>query len=88
MSEVAFFHKSAGGRLKLFSLTPSDVNLIDVLDFIADCVMAGMGRSGSVYPLKLSPKLLERAFQNTVEMLKSQVVVSAALEGAATKGQP
>ncbi len=52
-----------------------DVNLIDVLDFIADCVMAGMARSGSVYPLKLSPELLETAFQNTVEMLKRQVVV-------------
>jgi len=52
-----------------------DVNLIDVLDFIADCVMAGMARSGSVYPLELSPELLERAFQNTVTLLKSQVVV-------------
>lgn len=55
--------------------TPTDVNLIDVLDFIADCVMAGMGRSGSVYPLHLEPELLERAFQNTVELLKAQVVV-------------
>jgi hypothetical protein len=54
---------------------PLDVNLIDVLDFIADCVMAGMGRNGSVYPLKLDAELLERAFQNTVELLKSQVVV-------------
>jgi hypothetical protein len=54
---------------------PADVNLIDVLDFIADCVMAGMARSGSVYPLKLSSELLERAFQGTVELLKSQVVV-------------
>lgn len=54
---------------------PADVNLIDVLDFIADCVMAGMARSGQVYPLNLPPELLERAFQNTVEMLKSQVVV-------------
>lgn len=54
---------------------PADVNLIDVLDYIADCVMAGMARSGSVYELKLSPELLERAFQNTVEMLKQQVVV-------------
>ncbi|HEX3058091.1 MAG TPA: hypothetical protein VHP62_01945 [Usitatibacter sp.] len=54
---------------------PADVNLIDVLDFIADCVMAGMARSGSVYPLALPPELLERAFQNTVEMLKAQVVV-------------
>ena len=54
---------------------PPDVNLIDVLDFITDCVMAGMARSGSVYPLKLSPELLERAFQNTVSLLKCQVVV-------------
>lgn len=56
----------------------ADVNLIDVLDFIADCVMAGMARSGSVYPLKLSPEVLERAFQNTVELLKGQVVVASA----------
>jgi adenosylmethionine-8-amino-7-oxononanoate aminotransferase len=52
-----------------------DVNLIDVLDFIADCVMAGMGRTGSVYPLNLSPELLEKAFQNTVALLKAQVEV-------------
>lgn len=32
---------------------PPDVNLIDVLDLIADCVMAGMARSGSVYEIKL-----------------------------------
>lgn len=55
---------------------PEDVTLIDVLDFIADCVMAGMARSGSVYPLKLSSELLERAFQNTVAMLKREVVVA------------
>jgi len=54
---------------------PEDVNLIDVLDFISDCVMAGMARSGSVYPLALPPELLERAFQNTVSLLKSEVVV-------------
>ncbi len=54
---------------------PADVNLIDVLDFIADCVMAGMARSGSVYPLHLTPDLLELAFQNTVALLKAQVTV-------------
>lgn len=57
---------------------PADVNLIDVLDFIADCVMAGMARSGSVYELTLSPELLAGAFQNTVELLKAQVVVENA----------
>lgn len=56
---------------------PADVNLIDVLDCIADGVMAGMTRRGSVYPLKLPPELLERAFQNTVELLKAQVHVEA-----------
>lgn len=67
---------------------PSDVNLIDVLDFIADCVMAGMGRSGSVYPLNLSPELLARAFQNTVELLKAQVVVDPENEHLAANGKP
>jgi len=54
---------------------PEDVNLIDVLDMIADCVMAGMARTGSVYPLELPPDVLMRAFQNTVALLKSRVVV-------------
>lgn len=54
---------------------PDDVNLVDVLDMIVDCVMAGMGRSGSVYPLEIKPEVLMTAFENTVELLKSQVVV-------------
>lgn len=54
---------------------PSNVNLIDVLDMIVDCVMAGMGRTGTVYPLKIKQEVLMTAFQNTVELLKSQVIV-------------
>lgn len=54
---------------------PSDVNLVDVIEHIVDCVMAGMGRSGIVNPLALPAEILERAFQNTVEMLKREVVV-------------
>jgi hypothetical protein len=54
---------------------PADVNLIDVLDMISDCVMAGMARSGSVYPLNIDPEVLMRAFQNTVELLKKNVEV-------------
>lgn len=54
---------------------PEDVNLCDVLEYVADCVMAGMARSGSVYDLKLPEGVLERAFKNTVDLLKSQVVV-------------
>ena len=54
---------------------PIDVNLIDVLDFIADCIMAGMARTGEVYPLELPSGLLQRAFDNTVALLKAEVVV-------------
>lgn len=54
---------------------PQDVNLIDVLDMIADCVMAGMARSGSVYDLNIDPEVLARAFTNTVELLRNEVAV-------------
>lgn len=46
-----------------------------VLEFIVDCVMAGMARSGNVYELEMAEGVLERAFKNTVEMLKREVVV-------------
>lgn len=52
---------------------PEDVNLVDVIEYITDCVMAGMARSGSVYELTIPPELLEKAFRNTVEMLISQI---------------
>lgn len=55
---------------------PQDVNLLDVLEYIADCVMAGMARSGSVYDLQMTPELIMRAFTNTVELLKKEVVVA------------
>lgn len=63
---------------------PGDVNLIDVLDMVADCVMAGMARTGSVYALNLPHGLLERAFQNTVEHLKANVVVATDPKGEST----
>jgi hypothetical protein len=65
-----------------------DVNLIDVLDMIADCVMAGMARTGSVYPLNIDPDVLMKAFQNTVELLKANVqVVKSAPSRAGESGE-
>lgn len=54
---------------------PDDVNLIDLIEYISDCVMAGMARSGSVYELKPSDELLRKAFNNTVAMLQARVAV-------------
>lgn len=54
---------------------PADVNLVDVIEYVSDCVMAGMARCGSVYQLEASPELLRKAFDNTVELLKGNVEV-------------
>ena len=55
---------------------PKDVNLIDVIEMIVDCVMAGMGRTGTVYPLDIKPEVLMSAFHNTANLLKLQIRVS------------
>ena len=50
-----------------------DVNLIDVLEMICDCVCAGMARSGSVYPVTISSDILQKAVKNTVDMCINSV---------------
>lgn len=52
-----------------------DVNLIDVLEYIADCVMAGKARSGTVNEIVIAPEVLRIAFQNTCKLLEKEVVV-------------
>jgi hypothetical protein len=47
---------------------PDDVNLIDVLEMICDCVCAGMARSGSVRPVSIPNEILQKAVENTVNM--------------------
>ena len=59
---------------------PKDVNLIDVIDQIIDGVMAGMARSGAYRQEHISPELLKTAYENTVKMLLTEVVVEK--EGA------
>lgn len=54
---------------------PKDVNLLDVLEYIADCVMAGMARTGEVYWLS-SDDFLKQAFDNTVALLKANINVA------------
>ena len=56
-------------RHHLNEYCPDDVNLIDVLEMICDCVCAGLARSGSVRPVKIDADILKRAVDNTVNML-------------------
>ena len=62
-------------RHHLNNYCPDDVNLIDVLEMISDCVCAGMARKGEVYPVTIPPEILQKAFDNTVQMCINSVVI-------------
>lgn len=53
---------------------PEDVNLFDVLDMIADQVMAGTTR-GNAWPITISDEVLMWAFKNTVALLQCNVTL-------------
>lgn len=62
-------------RHHLLSNCPDDVNLIDVLEMIADCTCAGLERSGEIRDLEIDNDILNRAVKNTAEMIKNMVSV-------------
>lgn len=63
-------------RHHLKEYCPDDVTLFDVLERIADGVMAGMARSGNIYEDNLDTEILTKAYQNTMKLLKEQVQVN------------
>ena len=54
---------------------PDDVNLLDVLECVVDCVMAGKARTGNVTPITIDDQVLQKALANTVNMLMDVVEV-------------
>lgn len=62
-------------RHHLFSRCPDDVNLLDVIEMIVDCVCAGKTRSGEVRDLEISTDILEKALKNTVKLVDDMTVV-------------
>lgn len=54
---------------------PDDVNLIDVIEMICDCVCAGMARTGEVRPIEIDADILKKAIQNTVTLLADAVKI-------------
>ena len=74
-------HKEAE-RHHIIEQDYNDVNLIDVLEYISDCVMAGSVRSNDPQGIniKISDAILQKAFQNTLQMLKKEVVVKEVAE--------
>ena len=62
-------------RHHLLSRCPDDVNLLDVIEMIVDCVCAGKTRSGEVRDLEISIDILEKALKNTVKLVDDMTAV-------------
>lgn len=62
-------------RHHLLSRCPEDVNLIDILEMITDCVCAGMARSGDIRPIEIDDDILNKALVNTTKMIKNMITV-------------
>lgn len=60
-------------RHHLLKRCPNDVNLVDVIEMLCDCVCAGMARSGEVRDLEISSEILMAAMKNTVVLCREAV---------------
>jgi len=54
---------------------PDDVNLVDVIEMVCDCVCAGMARTGEIRPIEISTDILQKAVNNTAIMLANNVEI-------------
>ena len=60
-------------RHHLLSYVHDDITLVDVMEHLVDCTMAGLARSGEVWDVVLPSDVLTLAVKNTVELLKKNV---------------
>jgi len=62
-------------RHHLLSHCPEDVNLIDVIEMVVDCTVAGLARTGEVRPMEINDEIIHKAIDNTVNLIKDMVVI-------------
>ena len=62
-------------RHHLLQSVPEDVNLVDVIEMICDCVSAGMARTGKVFDVEIPADILVKAVSNTAKMLIDNIEV-------------
>ena len=46
-----------------------DINLLDIIEMIVDCVCAGKARAGEVRSMEINDEILKKAFENTVKLI-------------------
>ena len=73
--KLSWWQKHMTERHHLNDSVPDDVNLIDVLEMVIDCTVAGLARSGEVYPISIPDDVLVRAIENTKNLIIDSVEV-------------
>lgn len=73
--EMKFYKKHIEERHHLNAKVPENVNLIDILEMVADCVSAGISRDGNFREseIQLDPELLQKAVNNTAKILLENI---------------
>ena len=70
--ELSWWKKHMTERHHLKDSVPEDVNLIDVLEMVIDCTVAGLARGGSadkIYPIEIPADVLNKAIENTKQLI-------------------
>ena len=65
-------------RHHLNAKCPDDVNLIDVVEMLVDCVTAAIARKGYMpepEAFNIDGKILQQAYKNTVELLGKEIIL-------------
>lgn len=64
-------------RHHLLSNVPDDVNLVDVIEMICDCVVAAYSRTGKITePIELPNEVLQKAFSNTLIEIERHLLIT------------
>lgn len=68
-------HHVTAERHHVKTYVHQDINLIDIIEAVCDCCMAGLARSGEIYDTDIDPAVLQLAVQNTVKLIKKNTRV-------------
>jgi hypothetical protein len=73
--QLGWFEQHLRERHHLNDRVPTDVNLIDVLEMIVDCCVAGMARSGMMNDITIDSDVLQKAVANTQKLILENIEV-------------
>ena len=74
--QLGWWQQHMRERHHLDHSVPEDVNLIDVIEMIVDCCMAGMARTGDMYEIKIDNEVLQKAVRNTMLLMLKNIEVA------------